>query len=374
METQLLDFGLRMECIGDTGRNLVAVKAFQAGETVLQNEPLFSWDNASMEDYIIKYIESSPEIQEQVMGMEYHEDESADSRYSDLHRIAESLAERISGNYAISPAMVYKLLQIKRTNAHAYSSSGRQSRGALFRLASKCNHSCAPNVMYSSLDGLMQFTALSNIEIGDVIYASYLTDLLVTPYADRQKKLMDTKDFQCRCRRCLSTDDCCGLRCLTSTKTRSLGIKCQKGVAYRRNSDAIWVCSTCNAESTDDDMCLALSAVQVGLVEKFAELERKFIAATDPMSPNDFTNVIEEVCRIGFTKRHYLVLKTQRLYVKWCQGQSVELTANGLQADAQCTSPWGELCSAMGFLMTAVNESLSLIQQLECIGSSCSTG
>ena len=378
--------GVRVVPAADAaGRTVVANQPFEPGDVVLQDHPLITWDNVSMEDYIKNYCDADADAKAKILDMA-HLDLDSENRFPELQETAKTIATSMQRLYPeCNKELVYRLLHIKRTNAHSFGCAACPTRGALFHTASKCNHSCSPNVIYSTLGDKMQLTALRPIDINEAVCPSYLSDLLVLPFQQRRAKLLHTKDFLCACPRCSDSDDCRGIRCLTSSSTRAKMSKTNicNGVAFRRNvsrgdgegggGGGLWVCAACGAESSDDSMALALHAER-DLEAQYSCLEEKFTVATTGMSPEEFSDLEKAISRVGFSGSHYLSVKTKRLYVQWCAGQSKSLVDSGVDPRAQVMSPWGSVCSAVSFLVTAVEQGTTVTRLLECVGVSCSDG
>ena len=76
-------------------------------------------------------------------------------------------------------------------------------RDGLFLTASRMNHSCWPNVLLSSADGLLgEVVALRDIPAGEEITVSYLRTSHLETREERAAKLQDLWQFQCCCRLC----------------------------------------------------------------------------------------------------------------------------------------------------------------------------
>ncbi|KAG1661153.1 hypothetical protein FOA52_002528 [Chlamydomonas sp. UWO 241] len=93
---------------------------------------------------------------------------------------------------------------------------------ALFALASKMEHSCAPNVRYSIATGAIVYTATAHITAGQRVCASYISGL-EQPRDTRRAQLLTSKAFSCCCTRCEGPDHVRPLPCPS----------CGNGVALR---------------------------------------------------------------------------------------------------------------------------------------------
>lgn len=93
---------------------------------------------------------------------------------------------------------------------NAYSSTPGGTYELLYKLFSKANHSCSPNVsVHAPLNGTGQLVCMRPIAIGDEIYVSYLDDAdLLRTALSRKKLLFNSWEFECSCARCKElTDD-----------------------------------------------------------------------------------------------------------------------------------------------------------------------
>ena len=108
-----------------------------------------------------------------------------------------------------------KLCKVFMYNCHAYrqnagtsvasSNSLGETVKAVFLLASKVEHSCAPNVEINiNENGMLQYTTFTTLKQGDRILYSYGPG-----YAQpRQQALYESRIFLCQCKRCINFDEC----------------------------------------------------------------------------------------------------------------------------------------------------------------------
>jgi hypothetical protein len=160
------------------------------------------------------------------------------------------------------------LYMIQKFNAHDFRSGENEAfqeqetvlaskdfhsseKTALFYLASKAQHSCFPNVQFSTKTGLIKYIATRPIAEGDRICLSYIGNTLNVPRVERQELLLRTKMFRCDCELCSASDWCRPLPCLTST--------C-KGICFPNSSGAasnIWACGICQKVHTEKSILTA---------------------------------------------------------------------------------------------------------------------
>ncbi|CAO3568608.1 unnamed protein product [Mortierella alpina] len=96
-----------------------------------------------------------------------------------------------------------KELGIIKTNALPL---GKDSvDGAVYRVISRINHSCAPNVMHSWNSSTQKeyVYATEDIEAGCEILTCYFSPLMTR--ADRLRRLQQSFRFECRCRLCVAS-------------------------------------------------------------------------------------------------------------------------------------------------------------------------
>jgi hypothetical protein len=92
------------------------------------------------------------------------------------------------------------------SNAHGLGDgdmgSNAQVAFGLFPIASRVNHSCAPNCHYTGTRlGRISFRSVRPIQKGEEITVRYVD--MLTPRGLRQEELLATKHFHCQCPRCV---------------------------------------------------------------------------------------------------------------------------------------------------------------------------
>jgi hypothetical protein len=79
---------------------------------------------------------------------------------------------------------------------------------ALFTVACRCSHSCAPNCHWlTTAAGRRVVHAVRRVEAGEELTIDYLGHDKVQPTVDRQVELARGKDFGCNCPRCATEED-----------------------------------------------------------------------------------------------------------------------------------------------------------------------
>eukprot|EP00899_Mesostigma_viride_P028579 jgi/Mesvir1/8906/Mv02788-RA.1 len=110
--------------------------------------------------------------------------------------------------------LLSRVFQAWLLNGQSFRRPGHPSTTALFRMASLCSHSCAPNASFHTHTGQLILRASRRIAPGEAVTISYLgPDQLLLPTATRAQILWEGWVFRCRCDRCLGEDRCRVLPC-----------------------------------------------------------------------------------------------------------------------------------------------------------------
>ena len=218
--------GIAIENDAKYGRILIATKSFNVGDIVLEETPfavyskgwpelLIHFSNMSSEDKCklmdFQHLESPEEANNEEFKKEIESD------FNDMMEI-ESI-QQLLNHYEISRITAFKIAMICRINAHrfigksedyketisAQSKSQSTYPSALFYFASKVQHSCNPNTIYTSklLNDHLVYYAIKPIEKGESITFSYIDGITLST-SERREQLLHTKDFYCCCDRCLT--------------------------------------------------------------------------------------------------------------------------------------------------------------------------
>lgn len=247
----------------DSGSNLgrvaVSKQDFAAGDIVLADVPaiVFSTDNNSYLDLFIKYLDASPPIQESILDL--HHSLLPQTRSEDLtlrtreHYIQQDFrAFQHKDKHLLTMDIARKLVSIVGLNAHGYHPGGQAKvplhggieGTALYVLASKVEHSCAPNVnMIINKLGLLEYQTQIPLQQGDRITFSYMSGIYSHPRSDRRGFLMTSKSFTCHCKRCVGLDECNPFKC-PSCGEQTLFEGGDDG-SYKKS---IYYCLSCNDE------------------------------------------------------------------------------------------------------------------------------
>lgn len=114
----------------------------------------------------------------------------------------------------VSPETALQVLLISMANSFNIGNQSNQSMGsALFVYGALTAHSCLPNCTFGVEDTNFVEKAIKDIQIGEEITHSYISPESWQPTNKRQRLLLDTKFFKCRCTRCVTPDKARGFLC-----------------------------------------------------------------------------------------------------------------------------------------------------------------
>lgn len=221
--------GIRICEHASYGRVMEADRVFAVGEEVLSEEPFVTFQNP--QDLIGKVLLMNNDERDIIFDFHHlktFKGEGVAPECQATCRLMWADAE----NYAAtspekeSPTFFFEILTIAAMNSHKFygqklaftdivGGGGKEgSCSALFRLGSKVTHSCSPNCMYSSKrkPGHGDYIAIQPILKGDLITFNYLSALLISTEA-RRDKLLREKNFFCVCSKCIRPDYTRGIVC-----------------------------------------------------------------------------------------------------------------------------------------------------------------
>lgn len=251
------------------GRSLIATKDFTVGEIVLKERQLISWRAADHIDFLNAYISADVETQALINDL-YHppipvegdlelgESEKGGGTESTNKLELMILAKEVTDSN-LFPSLnlhhIWKLLLIWNCNAHTFHGTRitlsplQEERVALFYAASMMNHSCLPNVSYtskSSDDGCLMYIANRSIRKGETLSFSYIA-CFEKNKIDRMIQLRKEKYFDCLCPRCSRNfDDANGVNCLSFSPFHCPGVCYEYFVGNSMDGvSSFWHCNTC---------------------------------------------------------------------------------------------------------------------------------
>ena len=95
----------------------------------------------------------------------------------------------------------------------------------------------------------------------------------------------------------------------------------------------------------------------------------EFQSVTDPL---EIRKIIQDGSSL-LSPTHYLVTRAYQLLYHFCAGQYDSLKEQGVKADSQLMSPWGEVISPVKFAQEAADACIQIIRIRECIAAKCRT-
>ena len=113
------------------------------------------------------------------------------------------IAKKLAEMFEIEWKVIFNVLTVPMLNGHTVDDSC-----GLFNTGSKFTHDCDPNCVVTSIGNEIRFTAIRDIDEGEILTCSYLSgDQLLMPTILRQYSLLMKKSFICRCKKCSNLDE-----------------------------------------------------------------------------------------------------------------------------------------------------------------------
>lgn len=377
---EILHPGVKIE-VSDIGEVLVATRDFHAGEVVISETPIVLWSMNELE-LVRKFMDLSEEVRNNMLNTMFFlqpDNTMSDQKLHDstckisLERCWKA-AEIININYyagseKVSTNVIFNVLSIANFNCHRWvgpntmalyeteaNKANKSQMKALLPFLSKVEHSCIPNVIYSSQNqghvGNGVYIATEDIIAGDNIAFGY-TDLNV-PCAERRKKLLATKDFYCMCKRCsqpclLSAFLCLQPNCKGCIVANSLTLE---DVLSGKNT-ITWTCLLCNSTDPPVQQINALQQIEEG----FLQLQQRFNVNHDGGECLQQLEVMLEECRHVLGPSHYFFTKILEEISTLCLSLA-EIMRNHVKA-------------SMALRFQSVDTLVEAAQRIECEHANC---
>jgi len=364
---------------GDLGKVAFATRDFRPLDIVLVEAPalIFDYENQCF-GLFDAFLDASSEVQSGILEM-HHVDTSAQPNEVELDRkerdeIVESEVQRYNHerqNSKLTVELAQTLVRIVGNNAHSFDDPGGSAdveefeKSALFLIGSKAEHSCAPNLVFSTNEGMLRFVAEIPISRGERLSTSYAQSILQTCRQERREFLQQHKAFTCQCSRCLGLDECRPMPCH----------KCHDGVMFLSGDTEKWCCvSLCGwhdqtptlqssdselakdigffrdslEHGMDESMLPTVMAAQARVVQTCHPLHWLHIAAWDLVSivasslaralADDKSNTVASLLLLSATCQLHQVLWTERnaaiVYGRLELNDAVNsVSKNGLRVD-----------------------------------------
>lgn len=319
---------LRFEDAPGMGLVVTARRHFAVGEVVLAEAPLLRWPADSMLGLFRAYAALPAPARQASMSLYCSPDPSVDPTYGSAVAFSEHLAKtgRLpaldSSTSTTEAVATYAALAVTaRLNAFAFDGvhgaqhlpvaaavgaprGGTGDWRALFANASRFEHSCAPNAVYSSAfgDGIARWTAIHPVAPDDRVAISYWAGHVWASTPARRADLRASHDFVCACVVCEAPDR----RRAVSCRRRKCG-----GVA----TPPSWACCSCGRGAGAGDVEAKEQRMEAALAElrkekrfggrvKPAAVETLVTDAHKALSPTHWTVVallreVEDSCAAG---------------------------------------------------------------------------
>ncbi|KAK1859587.1 hypothetical protein I4F81_002182 [Pyropia yezoensis] len=364
------------------GTVAVATRRIAVGEVVLVEAPLLTWTRDDTADLLRAYDALPPASRALLRGLYHPNVEDAEFlSWGGEAKLVADTGGRLPAPVPAAPtrADILLLLAVARFNAHAYTGHPAEKtvlelsrtgitggdchpKTALYATLSRMEHSCVPNLSYSSkLDaGAGRLTAIRPISSGDHLSLSYIDNPWVLPTALRRAQLYDGFAFFCRCSRCAGPDTARSVLC-----TKPCG-----GLATPLNADdPVWRCTMCNLCVDKMYVLAAEGKVTVSLA---AMQERNLRTLS---APEEAAELVDDASRT-LSPLHWLTLRASRDLE-----QLLSSHAHSLLSVARIAAEMGFLAMARAYprdvgrlRIQAVDVSVASIKAVECLAASCGGG
>jgi len=290
----------------ELGRVVIAKQAFSAGDVVLSESPalVFSIDISDMSELLIKFLDAPKETQEMILDLYHGNDDSelldAQRGYFDVQ--IQALDHRDKS--LLTADIAFKLLKICMYNSHGYSpnvGAGVQSSdslgapaSAIYLLASKVEHSCAPNVeMNLNENGMLQYKTFTNLKQGDRILYSYGPGYS-KPRRRRQESLYETRQFMCQCKRCVGFDECSPCKCPS----------CKQHTMFE-GWDETYYCLSCDTQAPERDLLQQVDKVS-HFEEKFEQIKTLLVRGELLLAAMECLQTMRNIEACNLSSLHWL--------------------------------------------------------------------
>ena len=281
--------GVKVVESDDCGRVAVATRAFAPGAVVFRESPAIVFDPSQEKDHeyhglFESYLRASPQTKRDILDMhcpspeeiaQWSNKKVGAAEYDRLEQERQYfLQNHPNEETQLTVDISRKLVSIVDANAMAFGEGdgqhldlldsdyedskdeidhfgGPNQKMALFSIGSKTEHSCCPNLTWTTQRRKMECVAETYIEPGDRLSISYVSNVFERPCQERRDVLQENKFFYCNCNRCRSLDAC-----------RPLWCHCREGgVLLWSGQKKKWVCTSC--EQTKERDLFLVSAIQV---------------------------------------------------------------------------------------------------------------
>jgi len=172
-------------------------------------------------------------------------------------------------------------------------------------------HSCLPNVGYSSktASGVLEYRACRSIRAGDHICFSYIDAIWTKSTIERRRDCNETKDFSCRCVRCVGPDTTRVFRCPREGCDGFATPEVHPAIEGSCVDAMCWVCATCGPldPSTTHEAMAARVKMERGLFRQLSALQAQaHTGGSSSISPGDVRAIADDASRV-LSPTHWIV-------------------------------------------------------------------
>lgn len=226
--------------------------------------------------------------------------------------------------------------------------------------------SSLPNVSYSSKndDGCLEYKVLRGISSGDEVTFSYIDKLFSTPTFERRLKLQDTKDFFCKCSRCMAQDDCRAHKC-PETDCKEY-VFCTYNI--ENGEEDRWECPKCGIL---EERAVKVIKNNERLIEsRLSSFQRALRnGGISNLHPHMMKSLLKDAEKL-LSRTHYLVLRILEETSLLCASHAAgiqNVIDMGL-VPSKFRSPYG---THEELRLNAAVAGLELVSRAECVAAGC---
>ena len=366
--------GLRLEVDPTLGRIVVATRPFACGDLVMTDNPLIVFTSCDEGSFLRAFSSAAPRTKAAILDMCHPPLDKTSNALVAQHR---GTAAKLDGFAGLDAGHIHKLLMIRDTNSHAYTGhevsyraakQGDSKKAALFERGSKLAHSCLPNCAYSSFHGHggLEYRACRPIAVGDMVTFSYIGDIWTKSTLERRAECLATKDFVCRCPRCVAPDATCSIGC---PRFACGGFAEPK--AREPSSDDVsdaslcWVCDTCGPLT--DSAVAKMREHERALMGRLLSLKTAAYQGS-PGSPQH-VRTVAEVGGKALSPSHYAVAIAYETLAAFCVHHATD--ARRARSHGVTREPFG---TESALHEEAADARVRHVRICECIAAGCHGG
>eukprot|EP01053_Blabericola_migrator_P005618 Blabericola_migrator_1__5617@NODE_2858_length_2274_cov_82_594472_g1794_i0_p2_GENE_NODE_2858_length_2274_cov_82_594472_g1794_i0NODE_2858_length_2274_cov_82_594472_g1794_i0_p2_ORF_typecomplete_len186_score19_80SET/PF00856_28/2_9e11SET/PF00856_28/1_5e03_NODE_2858_length_2274_cov_82_594472_g1794_i05701127 len=177
----------------------------------------------------------------------------------------------------------------------------------IYKHAVRINHSCNPNLVCNSNNGVLVYVAVRDIEKDEELTTSYISDLYA-PRHERQRRLLKDRLFHCRCARCCETADRDPLRIVKCpAQCTAEAVAVYDGA--KKAKEGPWYCASCGSSFPE-------TVVPVQLESTLASSCAKLSTTSFIGKPNEWIQKVlylYNTCQLSLPKSHFVMTHCYKL-------------------------------------------------------------